>query len=210
MQDPAKHTNENTGSLRLTLVTDDGSPLNEKVEIRLSNRNVTDNRTAQAVASQPILIPNLLAFPHGLYEVQVFPEKSEPQGRFVNISPDQTAELCIVFHGKGKRPPPDVCFQIPDTLTETDLTGRLRSALTTSAAGSNSEAIVWQDKGDEVVVHLSTLQIRMAPPAVFAAVDLESDQTGRHSLIVRFVFGDAQDRAGLFATTDEVVRGNSL
>jgi hypothetical protein len=209
MDDPTKRTNENTGSLRLTLVTDDGSALNENVEIRLSNQNVTDNRTVHVLASQPLLVPNLLAAPNGLYEVQVFPEKSEPEGRFVSITPDQIADLCIVFHGKGKQPP-DSCFQIPDTLTESDLTARLRSALTSRAAGSTAEAIVWQDRGDEVVVHLSTLQIRLAPPAAFAAVDLESDQTGRHSLVVRFVFGDPQDPAGLFATTDEVVRGNSL
>jgi len=217
MPSPLNQTDENKGSLRLTLVKDDGSPLNEKVEIRLSNRNITDNRVVHAVASQALLVPNLLAFPHGLYEVTVFPEKSETEGRFVNISPDQTAELCIVFHGKGKEhpppppppPPPDTCFQIPDTFTETDLTGRVRGALTTSVAGATTDAIVWQDKGDEVVVHLSTLQIRFAGPAVFAAVDLESDQTGRHTLIVRFVFGDAQDPAGLFATSDEVVHGHS-
>jgi len=106
--------------------------------------------------------------------------------------------------------PPDICLQIPDILTESDLTSRLRSALTTSVAGSTADAIVWQDRGDEVVVHLSTFQIRLAPPAAFAAVELESDQTGRHSLIVRFVFGDPQDPAGLFATTDEIVRGNSF
>jgi hypothetical protein len=214
MQTAVDQTQENTGSLRLTLVTGDGSPLNENVEIRLGNRDITDNRVVHALASQPLLIPKLLAFPHGLYEVTVFPEKSEIEGRFVNISPDQTAELCIVFHCKDNPPPPpppqpDTCFQIPDTLTETDLTNRLRGALTTSAAGTTTDAIVWQDKGDEVVAHLSTLQMRFAAPAVFAAIDLESDQTGRHTLIVRFVFGDAQDPAGLFATTDEVVRGNS-
>jgi hypothetical protein len=208
-------TDQNTGSLRLTLVTDDGSPLNEKIEVRISNKNITDVRTLQAVATQPILIPNLFAFPHGLYEVTVFPDKSETEGGFVNISPNQTAELCIVFHGKEKPPPPpppppDACFQIPDKLTESDLTVRLRGALTSSVAGVNGDVIVWQDKGDEVVVHLSTLQVRFAPPAVFAAIDLESDQTGRHTLIVRFVFGDEQDPAGLFATTDEVVHGNSL
>lgn len=101
------------------------------------------------------------------------------------------------------------CFQIPDTLNENDLSVRLRTAIA-GAANAATEAIVWQDRGDEVVVHLSTLQVRLVPPAAFAAVDLESDQTGRHSLIVRFVFGDPQDPAGLFATTDEIVRGNSL
>jgi len=213
MQSPAHNKDENKGSLRLTLVTDDGSPLNQKVEIRLSNKNVTDKRVVQAVASQPILIPNLLAFPHGLYEVTVFPEKSEIEGGFVNIPPDQTAELCIIFHCKEKPPPPpppDACFQIPDKLTETDVTGRLRAALTTSVSGATTDVVVWHDKGDEVVVHLSTLQVRFAAPSVFASVDLESDQTGRHALIVRFVFGDEQDPAGLFATTDELVHGNSL
>jgi peptidoglycan hydrolase-like protein with peptidoglycan-binding domain len=125
--------------------------------------------------------------------------------------PSETAIVVpgIVFQDEGP-PTPDPGFQIPDTLTESDLTARLRSGLTTGVAGSTADAIVWQDRGDDVVVHLSTLQVRLAPPALFAAVELESDQTGRQSVIVRFVFGDPQDPAGLFATTDEVVRGNSL
>jgi hypothetical protein len=212
MEEPPKCTDENTGSLRLALVTSNGSPLNENVEIQLHNQIVADNRTVHALASQPLLIHNLLAFPRGIYQVQIAPEESEPESRLANIFRDQTTDLCIVFHDKGKQPPPppDTCFQIPDTLTESDLTARLHSALTTSTAGSKADTIVWQDRGDEVVVYLSTLQVRLAPPAVFAAIELESDQTGRHSVIVRFVFGDPQDPAGLFATTDEVVRGNSL
>ncbi len=97
-------------------------------------------------------------------------------------------------------------IQVPDTLKAADLAGRVRAAITGPNA-SGSEAIVWQDHGDEVVVHTSTLQVRLVPPALFAAVDMESDQTGRGSLIVRLVFGNQEDAAGLFATTDEVVRG---
>src|SRR4051794_12067866 len=170
MQSPENDRCENKGSLRLTLVTDDGSPLNEKVEIRLSNRKATDNRFVHAVASQPLLISNLVAFPHGLYDVTVVPERSESEKRLVEILPDRTTELCIVFHGKHKPPPPppDACFQIPDTLTQTHLTDRLRAALTTSVAGGTTDVVVWHDKGDEVVVHLSSLQIRLAGSAVFA------------------------------------------
>jgi len=161
-----------------------------------------------AFARHPLLISNLPGFPHDLYQVRVVPEKSEPEERFVRISREETVDLCIVFHHERK-PPPDTVFQIPDTLTESDLTTRLRQELTTTAAGA-AEAIVWQDRGDEVVVHLSTLQIRLEAPTVFASIELESDQTGRHALIVRFVFGDPQDPAGLFATSDDVVRGNSM
>jgi hypothetical protein len=96
---------------------------------------------------------------------------------------------------------------VPDTLTEVDTTGHLRAAIA-GPPSSGPGAIVWLDRGDEVVVHLDSLQIRMVPPAVFAAIDLESDQTGRGTLIVRFVFGNDQDPAGLFATTDEVVKGH--
>ena len=198
---------ENKGTLRLTLVTSDGEPLSENVEIRLNNQSLTDHRTVTAQATNPILIAGLLAFPHGLYQLEVFPAGCEYQSRFVNIAPDQTTDVCMVFHG-AKEPPAIHGFQVDDTLTEADLTGRLRWAIAGSAATSDAGVIVWQDRGDEVVVHLSTLQVRLAAPAVFAAVDLESDQTGRGPLIVRFVFGDEQDPAGLFATTDEVVLGH--
>ena len=49
MQSLVNQTDEKAGSLRLTLITDDGSPLNEKVEIRLNNRDTTDSRVVQAV-----------------------------------------------------------------------------------------------------------------------------------------------------------------
>src|SRR3954467_13953871 len=106
MQSPENDRCENKGSLRLTLVTDDGSPLNEKVEIRLSNRKATDNRFVHAVASQPLLISNLVAFPHGLCDLAVVPGTSESQKGLFEILPDQTADLSIFFQVNPKPPPP--------------------------------------------------------------------------------------------------------
>jgi hypothetical protein len=197
---------EDKGALRLTLVNTDGESLNTSVAIRLTNQTVKDERTVTAQADKAILIADLHAFPHGLYKLDVKPANIAPQSRFVLIIPIIPTEICMVFRGPKDSAVP--VFSVPDTLTEADLTARVLSALTGQNVTAPTEAIIWQDAGDEVLVHLSTLHIRLVPPAAFAAIDLESDQTGRGTLIVRFVFGNDKDPAGLFAATDEVVRGH--
>jgi hypothetical protein len=196
---------DNKGTLRLTLLASGGGPLHGSVEIRLSNQTAKDERTISAQADKPIVITGLLTFPNGLYKLEVLPAGFQPQTRAVLIVPLIPTEICMIFQSTGD-PPVVPVFTVGDTLTEADLTVRIRSALTGPNLTQPGEAIIWQDAGDEVLVHLSTLQIRLVPPAAFAAIDLESDQTGRGTLIVRFVFG--KDPAGLFATTDEVVRGH--
>ena len=198
---------DNKGTLRLTLLASGGGPLNGSVEIRLTNQTAKDERTISAQADKPIVITGLLTFPNGLYKIEVLPAGFQPQTRAVLIVPLIPTEICMIFQTTGD-PPVVPVFTVGDTLTEADLTVRIRSALTGPNVTQPGEAIIWQDAGDEVVVHLSTLQIRLVPPAAFAAVDLESDQTGRGTLIVRFVFGNDKDPAGLFAATDEVVRGH--
>jgi hypothetical protein len=42
------------------------------------------------------------------------------------------------------------------------------------------------------------------------SVDLETDQTGRTPLVVALALGNADDPAGLVATTDELPHGNGL
>jgi hypothetical protein len=211
----------NLGSLRLILVTSTGEPLGEEVEIRLTNKNVTDNRAVKAVASKPILLADLQAFPNGLYEVEVLPATFEPQSRFVNITTDEPAELCIVFHGRPKQtdyPPPPACPppKIPDQLNEPALTSNLTVRLAgTPADGSPTPAqapqkVIWVDQGDEVLVHLDSMRARILDGTVLVSVDLETDQTGRTPLVVAFAVGRANDPAGLVAVTDEFPRGNGV
>jgi hypothetical protein len=215
----------NQGSLRLTLVKFQGEPLGEEVEIRLSNTTITDNRVVKAMASQPILIRGLEAFPNGLYEVGIFPATFEIQSRFVNITPDETSELCIVFHGRKEKEKDDEDEdeedeheppKIPPRLDETALKHELTVRLAGSPADGSTPAaqlpqkVIWVDQGDEVLVHLDSTRTRILNGTVLVSVDLETDQTGRTPLIVSFALGSGSDNGGLIAATDELPRGNGL
>jgi len=125
--------------------------------------------------------------------------------------------------GRGPR---RLAYRVADRLEASDLAIRLKLALSgtdpsidttpranTRAAlplgSSHASALVWEDAGDEVLVHLESLHVRLLPQTLVVGIDLESDQTGRGPVIVRFVFGNVDDMAGLIASTDEVVHGNA-
>jgi hypothetical protein len=78
------------------------------------------------------------------------------------------------------------------------------SLLTTSIGNQ----VIWVDSGDEVLVHLDSIQTRILDRVVLISIDLESDQSGRTPLIVSFAIGNAIDPAGLIAVTDEYPRGD--
>jgi hypothetical protein len=75
----------------------------------------------------------------------------------------------------------------------------------TSVPGSQ---VIWVDAGDEVLVHLDSVQTRILDRLVLVSLDLETDQTGRTPLVVPFALGSADDSAGLIATTEEFPRGD--
>jgi hypothetical protein len=112
--------------------------------------------------------------------------------------------------GPPYTPPPVV----PDTFDESTLPAALavRLAGTTAngaaLAASPGNQVIWVDAGDEVLVHLDSIQTKVLDRMVLISVDLETDQTGRTPLIVNFALGNAQDPAGLVAVTDEYPRGN--
>lgn len=211
---------ENQGSLRLILVTAHGTPLDEKVEIRLTNKAGRDNRVVKVLAGKPILILHLKASPSGLYNVEIFPETFEPQSRRVRIRKGERTELCVVFRRQkdGPCPPSPPCPspKIPDQLDEPALTNHLTIRLAgTPADGSTPSAqlawkVIWVDHGDEVLVHLDSLKTRIMDGTVLISVELETDQTGRTPLVVSFAVGGVNDPAGLVATTDEFPRGNGI
>ena len=59
----------------------------------------------------------------------------------------------------------------------------LANALRT-ALGAGKGAVVWTECGDEVVVHAGDARVRRVGDALIAEVPLESDETGRHVLVV--------------------------
>jgi len=113
-------------------------------------------------------------------------------------------------------PPPPTCPPpaVPDTFDESTLPPAIAVRLAgTSANGAALTAapesqVIWVNAGDEVLVHLDSIQTKVFDRLVLISVDLETDQTGRTPLIVNFALGNASDPAGLVAVTDEYPRGN--
>ncbi len=84
------------------------------------------------------------------------------------------------------------------------------------ADGSNANSaapapakVIWVDGGDEVLAHLDSVQAQIVGQTVLISIDLETDQTGRTTLVTPFALG-TDDTAGLVAATDEFPRGNGL
>lgn len=110
-------------------------------------------------------------------------------------------------------PPP----QIEDSYAPAQLAPALSVRLVgTPADGSQppvtppSGSVIWVDQGDEVLVHLESTQVRLQSSCLLVSVDLETDQTGRQSMVMAFSVSDGADGAGLIATTDDLPRGNGF
>ena len=110
-------------------------------------------------------------------------------------------------------PPP----QVADQYTAPELAQALSVQLMgTPADGSRTPStpvsgpVVWVEKGDEVLVHLESTQVRLQNGCLLVSVDLETDQTGRQPLVMAFSLSNGTDGAGLIATTDELPRGNGM
>lgn len=113
--------------------------------------------------------------------------------------------------GKGSRRR----YQVGDTLDE----AAARAAVQFALAGQREVArppdggartMLWDDLGDQALVHLDSVVVRFVKRFAFVSVDFETEQTGRAALIVTFAFGSTQDGAGLYATTDQLPRGHAL
>lgn len=106
-------------------------------------------------------------------------------------------------------------YAYQDRLGEEALAGELRKRLAGlpadgSAAAVGGNQVIWVDAGDEVLVHLDSIQVRILKQLIIISIDLETDQTGRAPLIVSIALGSPRDQTGLVATTHELVRGNRL
>ncbi|NVB40587.1 hypothetical protein G6O69_22290 [Pseudenhygromyxa sp. WMMC2535] len=69
------------------------------------------------------------------------------------------------------------------------------------AGGRRGTNVVWQDRGSSVAVYPSSLRLRVEAGFVVAAVDLETDQTGREAVEMVFFLGRSDRGDGLVATT---------
>jgi hypothetical protein len=96
---------------------------------------------------------------------------------------------------------------VGDRLTIEAVTAAMRDALC-GPANLGEPAVIWSDRGSQLILHVGKLQLRLQDSAVVVAVDTESAEFGVAPLIVRFVFGGAGDPASLVAATDETALGH--
>jgi len=103
-----------------------------------------------------------------------------------------------------------------DRVGEAALAQELRARLAgvpadgSAPTSASTAQVIWVDAGDEVLVHLDSIQVRILDRMIVVSVDLETDQTGRAPLICPYALGGLRDQAGLIATTHELARGNRL
>lgn len=82
--------------------------------------------------------------------------------------------------------------------------------LTAGLADGSPRRVVWVDGPDEALVHLDSVRTRVVGTTLVMSIDLETDETGRAPVIVRFALGSPDDPGGLVAATDEVPHGPSV
>jgi len=113
--------------------------------------------------------------------------------------------------GTTSQPPP----AIPDTVGASAVAGFLAPRLAGAPADGSSpaagapSAVVWVDRGDEVLVHLDSTATQIVGQTLLVSIDLETDQTGRTPLVVAFALGTSAEGT-LVAATDAYPRGNAL
>ena len=76
-----------------------------------------------------------------------------------------------------------------------------------AAPGGESGGVVWVKDGDEVIVWLDSLTVRLEPGTVQVHVDLESGQTGRAPLGVVIAVAEPQAQPSLLAIAGEGAAG---
>lgn len=79
-----------------------------------------------------------------------------------------------------------------------------------SLTGARLQRVIWVDAGSEALVHLDSVKVKITDGMILVSIDLESDQTGRATMVSAFAVGRPGDPAGLLAVTDELPRGNGL
>jgi hypothetical protein len=78
-----------------------------------------------------------------------------------------------------------------------------------AAPGADPGGVVWVRDGDEVVVWLDSLRVRLEPGLIRVGVDLEADQTERAGQEVAFAVAEPADPPSLLAVAEETARGDA-
>jgi hypothetical protein len=164
-----------------------------------------------ADASKDIDVRGLQRTPQGLYLVTVTPaDVFLPTSKFVKIPTSGfNVETFVIDKGAAQKfPPQQLDAQTISTQLGVRLAGRPADGSQSTANGSPQQ-VVWIDAGDQVLVHLDSVTVRILSNALLVSVDLETDQTGRTPLIVSLALSTG-DAAGLLAVTNELPQGNGL
>lgn len=203
-------------ALRLLLVTQEGQPLNEEVEIHLRSGAGGDPRVVRETVAGPIVLEGLTSAPGTECTVEVLPTTFRRETRTFKILAGAPTEIIIVFchcdDDDRHCPPLKVADQLDEKAVTTHLVARLAGtpADGTAAPARNLNQVIWIDNGNEVLVHLDSLRTVILEGMILVSLDLESDQTGRTTMVVPFAVGKQGDPAGLIAVTEEFPRGNGV
>lgn len=113
-------------------------------------------------------------------------------------------------------PEPEPARAVPDLVPAASLPALLSPRLAGPAADgarvdepAQPDAVVWVDHGDEVIVYLDSLKIEVASGVLLCALDLETDQTGRATVVVPFALARTPGE-GITLVTEGRVRGPSV
>jgi hypothetical protein len=215
--------NESDISIRLRIIDPKGQFLGGTVDIDFKHLTLSDHKEVKgADASRVIDVRGLRRTPQGNYQVTVTPtDIFLPTSQFATIPVSGFASVDFSIDKERRTPPscppPLHCPPpaVPDKFDEATLASTLSVRLAGAPANGAlpsappGDKVIWVDAGDEVLVHLDSLQTRMLDGTLLVSVDLETDQTGRSPLIAAFALtSDPNDPAGLVATTDEYPRGH--
>ena len=90
----------------------------------------------------------------------------------------------------------------------TDVLGTALRAALVGPSNVGAPAVVWSDRGSQLLLHVDKLQVRTATSTLIVAVDTESVEFGVVPLIVRFILGDPKGPAPLVASSDPTALGH--
>lgn len=88
-----------------------------------------------------------------------------------------------------------------------DLTAALQAALT-GPANVGAPAVVWSDRGSQLLLDVAHLHVTTVPSALVIGVDTTTVEFGTAPLIVRFVLGQEAAGGALVASTDADALGH--
>jgi len=130
------------------------------------------------------------------------------------------ALIAIILAWRSQRTPPPPTEPtpprtVPDAATPAQLDTLLARGLAGTPADGSAPSIradarvIWVDHGDEVLVHLDSLRTAIAGETVLVSLDLQTDETGRATLVVPFAVG-TRPEGGLTFVTEALPRGPEL